>query len=131
MGSSSTGMKTRRRAFIVAVAAGVYLVLWLLTYAVGAPRVLRSARAAEAKRVGTSYPEDPMRVRALGPFVVAADRLFAFSVRDLASGEGTARTYKTTSLYLWIGTPLKLADGLWESEVSASAAKGFSLSGSK
>ena len=131
MSSSSRGVKTRRRAFIAAVAAGVYLVLWVLTYVVGSPRVLRSARAAEEQRMGASYPEDPMRVRALAPFIVAADRLFAFSVRGLASEEATARTYKTTSLYLWIGTPLRLADGLWESEVSASAAKGFSLSGSK
>ena len=102
---------------VLSLAIGAYLILWLLTQMVGSPRVLNSERMAQMSRLGSAYAEEPMRARAWGPFVVSVDRFFAFSILDRESGRSEVRTFKTTSLYLWIGTSVKLADGLWESEV--------------
>jgi hypothetical protein len=116
--SLSTKTTAGRRKWIVSsIAIGGYSILWLLTQALGSPRALDSERTAEMNRLGSAYAENPMRARAVAPFLVKVDRLFFFKVTNLASGEATVRTFRTTSLYLWVGISVRLADGLWESEV--------------
>lgn len=107
----------RRKLIVMCAAIGAYLVLWVLTQMLGSPLVLNIARMAERNRLGSAYSEEPMYARALGPFIVAVDRLITFEFQDRASERLAVRTFRTTSLYLWIGTSLRLAEGLWESEV--------------
>ena len=110
--------KSHRKLTIFAISACIYLVLWSLTSLIGAHQVLRSAIAAEEHRTGTKFSE-PMGIRTFVPFFIMADKYISFGFKDLKTQESSVHLFRSTSLYFWIGTPMKLSDTFLETEVKA------------
>lgn len=110
----------RRKTLTSVAIVGTYLALWLLTHLVGSPQVLERIRNEEAQRSGNDVPDQHVRAWSPAPFLLLDHKLIHLRSTDLTSGQATVRTFKITSLHMWIVTPHTLKQEVWSSEVKSS-----------